>query len=193
MVDLAEIQAAYYMVAATGVLVAAAYYVMTLRTNQKNQEISLKNQKLMLKAQEQSTKAQQQNLETRQAQLFMDVFSYYHNPEFNKNFLMGLYKDWSNYDEWNRDRSDPIIGPARMSVNGYFEGIGVLVQRGLLSTEIVHEILGGGIIMWWNKHSGFIKEFRVRSGLPTYADQVEYLYDEMMKFRESGFSPSVVG
>jgi hypothetical protein len=30
MVDLAEIQAAYYMVAATGVLVAAIYYVMNL-------------------------------------------------------------------------------------------------------------------------------------------------------------------
>jgi hypothetical protein len=31
MVDLAEIQAAYYMVAATGVLVAAGYYVMNIR------------------------------------------------------------------------------------------------------------------------------------------------------------------
>jgi hypothetical protein len=36
LVDLAEIQAAYYMVAATGVLVAAVYYVMTLRTTQRN-------------------------------------------------------------------------------------------------------------------------------------------------------------
>jgi hypothetical protein len=30
MVDLAEIQAAYYMVAATGVLVAAGYYVLNM-------------------------------------------------------------------------------------------------------------------------------------------------------------------
>jgi hypothetical protein len=30
LVDLAEIQAAYYMVAATGVIVAAIYYVMTI-------------------------------------------------------------------------------------------------------------------------------------------------------------------
>jgi len=41
MVDLAEIQAAYYMVAATGVLVAAAYYLMNIRTNQRNQELKM--------------------------------------------------------------------------------------------------------------------------------------------------------
>ena len=35
MVDMAQIQTAYYMVAATGVLVAAVYYVMTLRTTQR--------------------------------------------------------------------------------------------------------------------------------------------------------------
>jgi len=41
MVDLAEIQAAYYMVAATGVLVAAIYYVVTLRTTQRNMKANL--------------------------------------------------------------------------------------------------------------------------------------------------------
>jgi hypothetical protein len=44
--DLPEIQAAYYMLAAKGVLVAAAYYVLTMRTT----------------------------LETRQIQLFMDLY-----------------------------------------------------------------------------------------------------------------------
>ena len=36
MVDLAEIQAAYYMVAATGVLVAAIYYVYNMRAAERN-------------------------------------------------------------------------------------------------------------------------------------------------------------
>jgi hypothetical protein len=35
MVELAEIQAAYYMVAATGVLAAALYYIYNVRANQK--------------------------------------------------------------------------------------------------------------------------------------------------------------
>ena len=52
MVTIEEIQAAYYMVAATGVLVAAVYYIYNIRVNQK---------------------AVKTTLETRQTQLFMQV------------------------------------------------------------------------------------------------------------------------
>jgi hypothetical protein len=48
MVDLAEIQAAYYMVAATGVLVAAVYYVMTIRTTQRNLKENLETRQTQL-------------------------------------------------------------------------------------------------------------------------------------------------
>jgi len=41
MVDLVEIQAAYYMVAATGVLVAAGYYVLNMRTQTRTREAQL--------------------------------------------------------------------------------------------------------------------------------------------------------
>ena len=54
MVDLPEIQTAYYMIAAIGVLVAAIYYVYNMRATRRTQELALKSQ--------------QQNLETRQTQ-----------------------------------------------------------------------------------------------------------------------------
>jgi len=41
MVDLTEIQAAYYMVAATGVIVAAIYYVYNMRINQRGMKTNL--------------------------------------------------------------------------------------------------------------------------------------------------------
>jgi hypothetical protein len=41
MVELTEIQAAYYMVVATGVLVEAAYYVMNVRTKQRKHELKM--------------------------------------------------------------------------------------------------------------------------------------------------------
>ena len=41
MVELAEIQFAYYMLAATGVLVAAIYYIISLRYNMKAREIEI--------------------------------------------------------------------------------------------------------------------------------------------------------
>ncbi|MDH5364755.1 MAG: hypothetical protein OEY99_02855 [Aigarchaeota archaeon] len=68
MVSFEEIQAAYYMVAATGVLVAAVFYVLNLRISRRNQELSLR-------ALEQSAQAQQQTLETRQAQMFLSIYN----------------------------------------------------------------------------------------------------------------------
>ena len=41
MVELAEIQAAYYMVAATGVLVAAIYYVFNMRATLQTRQAQL--------------------------------------------------------------------------------------------------------------------------------------------------------
>lgn len=165
MVDLSEIETVYYMVTATGVLVAAVYYILSMRAT----------------------------LQTRQAELFMEVFDRYQDMEFVKIFLMVMKREWKSYDEWNSDRWDPIQGPARISINNYFEGIGLLIQRGLLSPKSVADILAGPVAMWWNKQSEYVKEFRVRARFPMYGDKIEYLYDEMMKQRPAGFSPSVDG
>jgi hypothetical protein len=99
-------------------------------------------------------------------------------------------REWRSYDEWNRDRVDPSIGSKRMAFGTYLEGIGTLVQRGLISPEMVADILGGIVIMWWNKVGVYVKEHRVRAGYPMYGEKMEYLYGEMMKLRPAGFSPS---
>ena len=182
MVDLAEIQAAYYMVAATGVLVAAGYYILNIQNNKRNQELSLR-------ALEQSAQAQKQAAETRQTQLFMQVFERYHETEFWNIYTTVMNKEWQNYDDWNRDRSDPTSLSMRLAVGTYFEGIGTLVHRGLLPAELVAEILGSVVIMWWDKQSEFYKEFRIRAGNPIYGQHIEYLYNEMKKLRPAGFSP----
>jgi len=70
------------LVAIFGVIAGFSYYVLTVRTNQKNQEISLKSQQL--------------NVETRQAQMFMQIFQRFQEPDFIEqyNTLMGLkWKD----------------------------------------------------------------------------------------------------
>jgi len=45
MVSIEEIQAAYYMVAATGVLVAAAYYIYNTRINQRMMKVTQDSRK----------------------------------------------------------------------------------------------------------------------------------------------------
>lgn len=62
-----------------GVCVAAAYYVMTLRITQNN-----------LKA----------NLETRQAQLLMNIYERWAEPEFQDAWLSITKWEWRDYDEF---------------------------------------------------------------------------------------------
>ena len=86
MVDLFEIQVVYYMVAATGVLVAAVFHILNLRISQKNQE--------------QSTKAQQQTLDTRQVQLFMNIYQKFEEPEFQNSYWEIILLQWRDFDEY---------------------------------------------------------------------------------------------
>lgn len=76
------------LVAIFGVLAGFSYYVLTVRANQKNQELALKSQ--------------QQQLETRQAQLFMPLYSNVHDREFLKTIIPILLEwEWTDYDDFH--------------------------------------------------------------------------------------------
>jgi hypothetical protein len=172
-----DVQTIGVLVTAASVSVAAIYYMFTLRINMKNQELNLKSQ--------------QQADETRQAQLFMQVFSRYHEEEFWKAYQIVMSREWKSYDDWNKDRSDPDLFSTRTSVNTYLNGIGVLVKRGLLSLDLVADILGGPIVMLWNKEAEYIREFRVKTNYGLYLKDLEYLFEEIMRLRSAGFAPKV--
>ncbi|MCX6654088.1 MAG: hypothetical protein NTY03_03080, partial [Candidatus Bathyarchaeota archaeon] len=75
MVTIEEIQAIYYMVAATGVLVAAVYYILNMRAT----------------------------LQTRQAQLFMHLYDRMSQPELSSIINNIRYNlKWSDPDDFWR-------------------------------------------------------------------------------------------
>src|SRR4030066_2315537 len=74
------------LVAIFGVVAGFSYYVLTVRINQRNQELSLK--------------AQQQTLETRQAQLLMSLYQRWQEPEFQDAFYELLSWEWRDYDDF---------------------------------------------------------------------------------------------
>ena len=160
MVDLAEIQAAYYMVAATGVIVAAFYYVMTLRTTQKNSE---------------------ETLETRQAQLFMGFYDKFTSIEGAESLL--AIQEWKveSLDDfmemWNNRERNRIWG----SIFMVFEGIGVLLHEELIEVRIVARYLGMYRFIW-EKWGPYVKLARVLRKRPRMYVEAEYLYDKLMEF-----------
>jgi hypothetical protein len=134
MVSIEEIQAAYYMVAATGVLVAAIYYVLNMRATQRNIK---------------------QTLDTRQVQLFMNVFQKFEEPDFQNTYWELMSLQWRDFEDY-LTKYDEKVNPESFRkisrVGTFFEGIGVLVKRGFIDAAIVDDMMSMFIIGWWEKY-----------------------------------------
>jgi len=158
MVDLAEIQTAYYMVAATGVFIAAVYYVLHMRTT----------------------------LQTRQAQLFMQIYEKSTEKDFMKD-LMDIWDEWkwTDYEDFEKKYVVDRDNNAKFwAVSDYFEGIGVLVKRKLIDSELVDDMMSSGIIRFWEKTGLVMEELRVRHHFPQLNEHVEFLYYEVKRIAE---------
>ena len=168
MVELAEIQTAYYMVAATGVLVAAIFYILNLRISQRNQELMLK--------------AQQQTLETRQAQMFMSIYQ----TDYSNDFLEALHRvmemELKDVDDWKKMRRDKEMYKAWTMVASYLEGIGVLVRENLVDIRLVSEMSSGFIQWYWERFGPGILRCREELNFPRYLIEAEYLAERVKDF-----------
>ena len=166
MVDLAEIQAAYYMVAATGVLVAAIYYVYNVSVTQRNMKT---------------------NLETRQIQLLMD-----YNKELNesfssmKNYMDMMSAEWSDFEDYiakYSPRVDPEGCAYRLRAWRRSHFFGLMVRDGLIDIETFVEYAGDAPVSVWEKYKGVIEEYRRRFHFPSYMIGLEYLAEEINRYR----------
>jgi len=155
------------LVAIFGVIAGFSYYVLTVRNTRKNQQLQL---------------------ETRQAQLFMGLYQTFRSPEFVRNWDHVLwrleFKDWEDSVEKLHPINNPDERTIWFSVGLFFEGIGVLVKRGLIDISLVDDLLGGMIKPTWEKMGPIEVESRVRLNNPRGFDDFEYLYNEIERIAE---------
>jgi len=173
MVDLVVLQSVSYIAGAIGVAIAAIFYVLNLKINQRNQE-------LMLKSQEQSVKAQQQTLETRQAQLFLQLYDTYHDKDWVAALHNAIYyTDFKDFDDWweNFGPSNPEKFQSFDCLSHTFEGAGILVRRGLIDPSLVDDLVSEEFLGYWEKFGPLIKEIRKKDNNPHICENQEHLYD----------------
>jgi len=156
MVDLVEIQAAYYMVAATGVLVAAIYYIINLRTSQKNMRITLTNNLM-------------------QSQL---------SEESWRKWIELMNMEWKNYDDFEKKYGsdyNPDNFSKRMNLWHSYNSLGNLLRSGLADRDTLYNVGLRSTVWLWVKFKPVIEENRRRYGDKTAFSGFEYLATEMMK------------
>ena len=153
------------LVTATSVTIAAIYYVLTLRTNQRN-----------LKA----------NLETRQAQLLMAVYDKLAEPQFVEMWVNVVNTDYTNFSEFKKKFvENPEMLKALYIMAMRFEGFGLLVRDGLLDIRHVALLFAGVTIKYFEKLKPVLSELREEQGYSRFMDQTEFLYNRLMDYLAS--------
>jgi hypothetical protein len=153
------------LVAIFGVIAGFSYYVLTVRNAQRNQ---------------------QHQLETRQAQLFMNLYETWSTPEFRKrsNWVNQHieYEDSEDFHSKYGRSGDQDAFADWASVAAYYEGIGVLVRRGLIDIGLVSELLSNSIRITWEKMGPeFLESRALGTGHQKLFYNFEFLYNEIKK------------
>jgi hypothetical protein len=163
MVDQLTLQTIGILLTAVTVSIAAIYYTLTLRYTRRNQELQL---------------------ETRQAQLFMQIYNRFQEVEFRKNFNDVLTREWEDYDDYVRKYgrfTNPTAQAASTSIGLFFEGLGVLLERGLLDVDMVSDLMSSPVRLYWEKMSPIFMGMRARMNRDDTMAWAEYLYNEVLK------------
>jgi hypothetical protein len=159
-----DVQTIGVVVTAASVSVAAIYYVLTLRTNQRN-----------LKA----------NLDTRQAQLYMQLYQ----TTLSRDYMDSQYNvsrmNMKTVDDYKRMMNDPNMYRDFFTEGMWHEGAGVLLREGLIDIHTVSLLKSGQIIWWWDYFGEVILKVRKEFGFPRFMIEAEYL---AKRVNEYGFS-----
>jgi hypothetical protein len=99
----------------------------------------------------------QQTLETRQAQLYMQVYNRWNSREMSNAYQQVRYVyqieyEGLSYDEV-RSKFGPKVNPEAAAnifmLGTFFEGLGVLVKKGLIDITLIEDLLSQRVIWWY--------------------------------------------
>ncbi len=157
MVDVAEIQAAYYMVAATGVLIAAIYYIVNMRAT----------------------------LATRRISLAESISSRLVNLDGYRMYFEMRDWEWEDYEDFRRKYGSVDSNAVRFTLWNSYNELGSMLRKGLVKAEDLYDLGMYGIIFFWVQFKPIVEETRKRYNGLDYLRDLEFLANEMMRIKLS--------
>jgi hypothetical protein len=168
MVDLALLQSVSYIAGALGVCVAAAYYVMNLRTQQVNMKSTL---------------------DARQADFVLRLAQAYTTDLIPRTIDMIYNQKYTTFEEWvAKYRSDLQAYSNLFTTLHYLNAIGILLEEKLVNPEVLKRgYPPTTILLVWARAEPVIKGLRKMYGDDTLFRQFESLAMFYLKDNEHLF------
>lgn len=160
-----DIQTAYYMVAATGVLIAAAYYIANIRATQRNLKLTL---------------------ETRKLQLLTSFSQRLFDYEGSKRYVELMNMNWRDWDDYEKKYgSDFNLDNAanRTSTFLAYDLLGSLLREKVVDAETLYNLNSHFAIFLWFKFDGLIDYLRKEYFGDDFLQDFEFLAQEMLKIK----------
>jgi hypothetical protein len=163
MVDLIVLQSISYIAGATGVAIAAIFYVLNLRISQRNMK---------------------QTLETRQAQFYTQVYSHLTSEDSQRRWIDAMNMEWRDYDDYERKYGSdehPEMYAKRCAALYELQGVGYLLKKGLIDKDTAYSLAETQGLWLWRKFEPIVREQRVRYKTPEQYADLEFLAAETAK------------
>lgn len=153
MVDISTVS---IVIASASVVLAAIYYVLQIRHQTK----------------------------LRQTDLVMRLYSTFTSKETTEAGLMvgwGEYKDYNDLvEKYGPPSADKPVWIAIMMVSNFFNEVGILLHRKFIDIELVDELFGYRVALFWEKMKPLMEGWRKQLN-PQAGKWFEYLYNEVKK------------
>jgi hypothetical protein len=146
------------IVAAAGVLIGVAYYMLDLRHNAEAKEMELSRMVMLDIQSEQGAQrwATTMNLEWKDYDDFMEKYSSRSNPE--------IFSKWS-------------------SQFMTFDTMGFLIKHKVVKAETVYELGGATMIRSWEKYKDIIQRIREEQSHQDFWSNAEFYAREMLRIK----------
>jgi hypothetical protein len=142
MVDLQTIS---WVAAAVSVILGVIYYAFNMRTT----------------------------LETRQASLFMQLYNVYDSKEFLRDYTDVCWRhEYSDISDWMQKyhpQKNPEAYASFMRLGRFYEGVGILVEKKLISMDLVVELMREAILFSWERLKTYAYGQREITHMPIWA------------------------
>ena len=110
----------------------------------------------------------------RQEELVMRLYAPFLDPAFAKGYTHILSFDFTSYDDFEK-RSSPDDLAAIYQINQLFAMMGLLYRRALTRLDLLDDLLGDNVLLYWNKVAPLASGMRAKFDAPDLFGNVEYL------------------
>jgi len=172
MVEPVSLQTVLTYLTLISVPVGVFYHIITLRNTAKNQR---------------------QTLDTRQTNILMNLYREWGTDEYQNASWTVIGLEYDGHQDFAEKYGSPSelaeVTSNIYKVCWFYNGLGVLVHRGLADIEMVDELFGYIIIWMWEKLEPFIQWEREIFDQPKSLEWFESLYDQVKPMAEKSPEP----